>query len=40
MMRIPPSEPSLGSQPNEKLALANLYTADKLHLEMTNEVVI
>jgi len=36
---IPPIEPGLGSELNEKLALAHPYTADRLHLEVTNTVV-
>jgi galactonate dehydratase len=33
---IPPSEPGLGIELNEDVALAHPYTGDKLHLEMTN----
>ena len=37
---IPPTGPGLGADLNEKLAQAHPYTGDKLHLEMTNTVVI
>jgi galactonate dehydratase len=33
---IPPSEPGLGIELDEEVALANPYLGDKLHLEMTN----
>ena len=36
---IPPTEPGLGVDLNEPVALAHPYTGDKLHLEMTNTVV-
>lgn len=36
---IPPTEPGLGADLNEEVALAHPYTGDKLHLEMTNSVV-
>ena len=36
---IPPTEPGLGSELNEKVALAHPYTGDRLHLEMTNTPV-
>ncbi len=36
---IPPTEPGLGIDLNEEVALAHPYTGDKLHLEMTNTVV-
>ncbi len=36
---IPPTEPGLGSDLNEEVALAHSYTGDKLHLEMTNHPV-
>jgi 2-dehydro-3-deoxyphosphogalactonate aldolase len=36
---IPPSEPGLGIELDEEVALAHPYTGDKLHLEMTNTVV-
>jgi galactonate dehydratase len=36
---IPPSEPGLGIELNEEVALAHPYTGDKLHLEMTNTPV-
>jgi galactonate dehydratase len=36
---IPPTEPGLGSELNEKVARAHPYTGDKLHLEMTNTPV-
>ena len=36
---IPPTEPGLGVDLNEQVALAHPYTGDKLHLEMTNTVV-
>ncbi len=36
---IPPTDPGLGSELNEEVALAHPYTGDKLHLEMTNTVV-
>ncbi len=36
---IPPTEPGLGVELNEEVALAHPYTGDKLHLEMTNHPV-
>ena len=36
---IPPTEPGLGIELNEEVALAHPYTGDKLHLEMTNHPV-
>ena len=33
---IPPTEPGLGIDLNEDVALAHPYTGDRLHLEMTN----
>jgi 2-dehydro-3-deoxyphosphogalactonate aldolase len=36
---IPPSEPGLGVELNEEVALAHPYDGTKLHLEMTNTVV-
>ena len=36
---IPPSEPGLGIELNEKVALAHPYDGDRLHLEMTNHPV-
>ncbi len=36
---IPPSEPGLGIELNEEVALAHPYTGDRLHLEMTNHPV-
>ena len=36
---IAPTEPGLGSELNEAVALAHPYTGDKLHLEATNTVV-
>jgi galactonate dehydratase len=36
---IPPTEPGLGIELDEAVALAHPYTGDKLHLEMTNEPV-
>ena len=36
---IPPSDPGLGVELNEEVALAHPYTGDRLHLEMTNTVV-
>ena len=36
---IPPTDPGLGSDLNEEVALAHPYAGDKLHLEMTNTVV-
>lgn len=33
---IPPTEPGLGVELNEEVALAHPYLGDKLHLEMTN----
>jgi galactonate dehydratase len=36
---IPPSEPGLGIELNEEVALAHPYSGDKLHLEMTNTPV-
>lgn len=36
---IAPTEPGLGSELNEKVALAHPYTGDKLHLEATNTVI-
>jgi 2-dehydro-3-deoxyphosphogalactonate aldolase len=36
---IPPTEPGLGIELNEEVALANPYTGTGLHLEMTNEPV-
>jgi galactonate dehydratase len=36
---IPPTEPGLGIEFNEEVALAHPYTGDRLHLEMTNRVL-
>ena len=36
---IPPTEPGLGIELNEEVALAHPYTGDRLHLEMTNRVL-
>ena len=36
---IPSTEPGLGIELNEDVALAHPYTGDKLHLEMTNRVL-
>ena len=36
---IPSTEPGLGVELNEEVALAHPYTGDRLHLEMTNTVV-
>jgi galactonate dehydratase len=36
---IPPTEPGLGVELNEDVALAHPYTGDRLHLEMTNTPV-
>jgi 2-dehydro-3-deoxyphosphogalactonate aldolase len=36
---IPPSEPGLGIELNETVALANPYTGDKLHLEMADRPI-
>jgi galactonate dehydratase len=36
---IPPTEPGLGSDLNEDVALAHPYAGDRLHLEMTNHPV-
>ena len=36
---IPPTEPGLGIELDEAVALAHPYTGDKLHLEMTNHPV-
>ena len=36
---IPPTEPGLGIELNEEVALAHPYTGAKLHLEMTNHPV-
>jgi galactonate dehydratase len=36
---IPPTEPGLGIELNEEVAIANAYTGNNLHLEMTNEPV-
>ena len=36
---IPPTEPGLGADLNEQVALAHPYTGTNLHLEMTNTVV-
>jgi 2-dehydro-3-deoxyphosphogalactonate aldolase len=36
---IPPTEPGLGVELNEDVALAHPYTGDRLHLEMTERVV-
>src|SRR4030095_2668827 len=36
---IPSSEPGLGIELNETVALAHPYTSDRLHLEMTNHPV-
>ena len=36
---IPPTEPGLGVELNEEVALAHPYTGTKLHLEMTNHPV-
>ncbi len=36
---IPPTEPGLGIELNEAVALAHPYTGDRLHLEMTNHPV-
>src|SRR5688572_13876607 len=36
---IPPTEPGLGIELNEEVALAHPYTGDRLHLEMTNHPV-
>ncbi len=36
---IPPTDPGLGIELNEEVALAHPYTGDRLHLEMTNTVV-
>lgn len=36
---IPPTEPGLGIELNEEVALSLPYTGDKLHLEMTNRVL-
>jgi L-alanine-DL-glutamate epimerase-like enolase superfamily enzyme len=33
---IPPTEPGLGIELNEKVALANPYTGSELHLEMSS----
>ncbi len=33
---IPPTEPGLGIELDEEVALAHPYTGDRLHLEMTN----
>ena len=37
---ILPTEPGLGVELNEDVALAHPYTGDKLHLEMTNVPVL
>ncbi len=34
-----PTEPGLGIELNEAVALAHPYTGDRLHLEMTNHPV-
>ena len=36
---IPPTEPGLGIELNEEVALAHPYTGKNLHLEMTNKVI-
>ncbi|HRA93621.1 MAG TPA: mandelate racemase/muconate lactonizing enzyme family protein, partial [Aestuariivirga sp.] len=36
---IPPTEPGLGIELNEEVALAHPYAGDRLHLEMTNHPV-
>ena len=36
---IPPTEPGLGIELNEEVALAHPYTGDRLQLEMTNHPV-
>ncbi len=36
---IPPTEPGLGIELNEEVALAHPYHGDRLHLEMTNRVL-
>jgi 2-dehydro-3-deoxyphosphogalactonate aldolase len=36
---IPSTEPGLGIELNEEVALAHPYTGDRLHLEMTNHPV-
>ena len=36
---IPPTEPGLGIELDEEVALAHPYTGDRLHLEMTNRVL-
>ena len=36
---IPSTEPGLGIELNEAVALANPYSGDRLHLEMTNHPV-
>jgi len=36
---IPPSEPGLGIELNEEVALANPYSGDKLHLEMADHPI-
>ena len=36
---IPPSEPGLGVELNEEVALAHPYTGDKVHLEMTERPI-
>ena len=36
---IPSTEPGMGADLNEEVALAHPYTGEKLHLEMTNRVI-
>ena len=36
---IPPTEPGLGIELDEKIAEAHPYTGKNLHLEMTNKVI-
>jgi len=36
---IPSTDPGMGADLNEEVALAHPYTGEKLHLEMTNRVI-